>query len=72
MKNKIAILLMILFIASCKSKDNDRDAFGIFESDEIIVSSEVAGKVVALNFTEGQFLTASKKLTVPIKLVSKL
>lgn len=54
MKNKYVILLIVLFIASCKSKENERDAFGIFEADEIIVSSEAAGKVVSLDITEGQ------------------
>ncbi|HMG16411.1 MAG TPA: HlyD family efflux transporter periplasmic adaptor subunit [Saprospiraceae bacterium] len=42
----------ISFIA-CKSSENNHDASGIFEANEVIVSSEVSGKILNLNIEEG-------------------
>jgi HlyD family secretion protein len=56
MKNLFAILLIVLSITSCKNSDTEHDAYGVFEADEIIVSSEGAGRVVSLNISEGQTL----------------
>ncbi|KAA6227238.1 MULTISPECIES: HlyD family secretion protein [unclassified Campylobacter] len=47
--------LIALFFMSC-SLDTDFDAMGIFESDEILVSSEISGIIEKLNFKEGDEL----------------
>lgn len=51
------IFLFSFFSASiligCKNGDNQFDASGTFEADEVIVSSELPGKIVAFNIEEG-------------------
>lgn len=44
-----------LFIA-CAGKDTGADATGTFEADEVIVSSEVPGKLLSFNIEEGAVL----------------
>lgn len=49
---------MFLFAAlpGCGPSSPHFDAEGVFEADEVIVSSEVPGKILALNLDEGSFL----------------
>ncbi len=42
-----------LLIISCNGNGKDFDASGTFEADETIVSSELAGKILAFNVEEG-------------------
>ncbi|MCD8317524.1 MAG: efflux RND transporter periplasmic adaptor subunit [Paraprevotella sp.] len=49
-------LAALCLAASCKNNDEDFDATGIFESTEVIVSSEANGKIMALNMEEGDVL----------------
>lgn len=51
-KNKWFFISIILLIA-CRSNKNKFDATGIFEADEILVASEIAGKLVSLKAAEG-------------------
>jgi HlyD family secretion protein len=52
---KILILTMLsALIFSCNSKDEKSDAFGNFEADPVIVSSESSGKIIQLNVEKGQ------------------
>ncbi len=53
--NAGASFVMALSLLAC-SNDNKFDAMGIFESDEIIVSSEISGKIIDLNLSEGEIL----------------
>lgn len=48
--------LLISFIAGCNLNDQSFDAQGTFEADEVIVSSEVPGKILTLNLDEGSVL----------------
>jgi HlyD family secretion protein len=43
----------ILTLAACNSKENRFDASGSFEADEVIVSSELAGKILSFKVEEG-------------------
>ena len=52
-KNLIYILLAVL-ISGCESNTETSDAFGNFESETLIVSSESAGKILQLNVEKGQ------------------
>ncbi|EAL3938856.1 biotin/lipoyl-binding protein [Campylobacter lari] len=55
----LKFLLLIIAIFSfyaCSNSNNKFDAMGIFESDEIIVSSEIQGKILEFNIQEGQKL----------------
>ena len=53
---KSSTLLIITFIFSliaCNNNKHQFDASGTFEVDEVIVSAEVAGKILSLNINEG-------------------
>lgn len=50
----LIILLAALFCISCGKDKNDYDASGSFEATEIIVSSQAAGQILALDINEGQ------------------
>ncbi|HMJ69432.1 MAG TPA: HlyD family efflux transporter periplasmic adaptor subunit [Cyclobacteriaceae bacterium] len=56
-KNTIFILLMIL--VGCKDSSDEFDATGNFEADEVIISSEAAGKILKLDIEEGKELEAN-------------
>jgi HlyD family secretion protein len=56
MKNKlinITLILLTTFAFACSSGNDDFDATGTFEAEEIIVSSEATGKLIMLNVEEG-------------------
>jgi HlyD family secretion protein len=46
----------LLALAACNGNDNDFDASGTFEADEVIVSSSANGKILWLNLEEGSVL----------------
>jgi membrane fusion protein YbhG len=55
MKNLQALLIITaIAFAGCKSAKNEFDASGTFETDEIIVSSELPGKLLSFTVQEGQ------------------
>lgn len=49
-------LVMILSIISCGSNEDGSDAYGNFEATEIMVSSEMPGKIISYSVEEGQTL----------------
>lgn len=48
--------LLVLSLSACKNNDDDYDASGTFEADEIIVSSEASGRIIQLDIDEGSQL----------------
>jgi HlyD family secretion protein len=54
--NILNILCISALIHSCSNKKNSNDASGTFEATETIVSAEANGKILALNFEEGDVL----------------
>lgn len=58
----ILSLITGLTIFSCNNKKDASDAFGNFEADDQLVSSEIAGKLLSCNFEEG--LTLSKGVEI--------
>lgn len=46
----------ILFFLACKSGKNEADASGTFETDYVIVSSELGGQIISFNINEGDSL----------------
>ncbi|HTD93954.1 MAG TPA: HlyD family efflux transporter periplasmic adaptor subunit [Chitinophagaceae bacterium] len=58
-RNFLAAVLLVS-LASCREKDNDYDATGTFESDEVIVSSEVAGRILSFNVQEGDTISKNR------------
>jgi HlyD family secretion protein len=53
-----------LFIISCTNKKDASDAFGNFEADDQIVSSEIPGKLLSSNFEEGMTLAKGTEIAV--------
>ncbi|MCK9639852.1 MAG: HlyD family efflux transporter periplasmic adaptor subunit [Prolixibacteraceae bacterium] len=73
--NKLQILIGLIIglaIISCNNQKNGSDAFGNFEADDQLVSSEIAGKLLSCNFEEGMTLSKGAEIavvdTVPILL----
>jgi HlyD family secretion protein len=63
MKKILVLTMLSILIFSCSNTDEKSDAFGNFEADPVIVSSESSGKIFQLNGEKGQridsgFLTA--------------
>ena len=50
----------IFFIAACNTNNHQFDASGTFEVDEVIVSSEIPGKILSLNIEEGDTISKDK------------
>lgn len=57
MKKTLAVVVLFS-LAACKSTPDQFDAQGSFEADEVIVSSELPGKITAFNLNEGDTLQA--------------
>jgi HlyD family secretion protein len=47
------LILIAGLIAGCNGNDQEFDASGTFETDEVIVSSELTGKILSFNVREG-------------------
>lgn len=64
MKTNIYIIGMLLLMAtsSCKNKNQEYDASGMFEATEVIVSAQANGEIMKLDVTEGQKVEALAKL----------
>ncbi len=61
MKNILKLLVLsVLSISSCNNDDKKSFAFGNFETEEIIVSSEASGILKEFKVTEGLSLTAGE------------
>ncbi|SRR5579871_610470 len=58
MKSPVFIYASMLVLAatSCNMNDKISDASGTFEADEVIVSSEVSGKILKMDLQEGSIL----------------
>ncbi len=72
---KCYLILSLIFglaIFSCNNQKNASDAFGNFEADDQLVSSETAGKLLSCNFEEGMTLSKGVEIasvdTVPLLL----
>jgi HlyD family secretion protein len=68
-KNFLSLFVIVLLFTSCKNGNGEFDATGTFEADEIIVSSETAGRILQFDATEGSALKKGE-LTVSIDTTS--
>ncbi len=59
LKALFSIIILSTF-ASCGKSESDYDAAGTFEATEVVVSSEVMGKIVNFDITEGQVVTENQ------------
>jgi len=60
----IGTLLFLLIQLGCKNGKNNSDASGVFEAEEVIVSSELPGKILEFNVNEGDVLQAGKTVAI--------
>ena len=57
------ILVAALFsLAACNNSDNNYDASGTFEADELMVTAKANGTILQLNVEEGQELALNEKV----------
>ena len=59
LRYKLLMLLMVFVAISCSSEDKS-DAYGQFEVDATIISSEASGKLLSFELEEGKRLTANE------------
>ena len=50
----LLFLSLIILLGACSNNKTKSDAFGNFETDEVIVSSENSGKILLTAFSEGE------------------
>ena len=63
MKNKLLLLLTII-ISSCNNNTNDADAYGNFETDEVIISAETSGRILHFEPSEGTEVTKNSTIAL--------
>lgn len=63
-RNKLFLNLIIfsVILSSCNNNDEKADAYGNFESTEIIISAETIGKIIDFPIEEGQILNKNKEV----------
>ncbi len=61
---KLLIPIVFLLAAGCGRGESDADAFGTFEADEVIISSETSGKIVLMDVTEGMVVAGGAVIAV--------
>jgi HlyD family secretion protein len=60
----LLIPVIILLAAGCGRGVSDADAWGTFEADEVIISSETSGRIILMNVTEGTLVTGGAVIAV--------
>ncbi|MDZ7635638.1 MAG: HlyD family efflux transporter periplasmic adaptor subunit [Bacteroidales bacterium] len=61
---KLLIPFVFLLAAGCGRGESDADAFGTFEADEVIISSETSGRIVLMDVTEGMVVAGGAVIAV--------
>lgn len=60
----ILTMLSLAALTACKNSGHKFDATGTFEATEVIVSSEISGKILSLNINEGDTVSANRTVGV--------
>jgi HlyD family secretion protein len=60
MKNKWILLMALVGFSACENDAAQSDAYGNFEADEVLVSSEGSGKIMDLDLEEGDKIEKNK------------
>lgn len=63
MKKIMIYIAAVLTLTACRQK-TDYDATGIFEANTVTVAAETAGRIITLNLSEGDSVTAGETLAV--------
>ncbi|WP_430972753.1 HlyD family secretion protein [Sunxiuqinia rutila] len=62
MKRQYLWILALLSLVACTGNDDRSDAYGNFETEEVIVSSEIAGKLIRFDIELGDQVTRGQVL----------
>jgi len=60
MKRTYFSLFLLISLAACNGNDQEFDASGVFEADEVVISSEAVGKILRFEVEEGTALKAGQ------------
>ncbi len=60
MRKIILSVMAAVSLAACKNNEKEFDASGTFETTEVIVSSELNGKILSLNINEGDTVSSGR------------
>ncbi|MBN1388405.1 MAG: HlyD family efflux transporter periplasmic adaptor subunit [Bacteroidales bacterium] len=64
MRNLVYLVILIVMLASCMGGNNEPDAWGNFESREILVSSETSGRILSMPVQQGDVLDSGDLIAV--------
>lgn len=60
----IVYFSLLLILAACASHQSKSDAFGNFETEEVIISAENGGKILTVSYHEGQKITKGTLIAI--------
>ncbi len=72
MRNLIYLTLLIVILTSCRGNDNEPDAWGNFESKEIMISSETSGKILSISAEQGDLIKRGELIAITDTALIKL
>lgn len=58
----LSTVALLVLVSSCKKDDKAFDATGVFEMTEVVVSAESQGRILNLDFSEGDNVTEGQEL----------
>ncbi|MRR19686.1 HlyD family efflux transporter periplasmic adaptor subunit [bacterium] len=64
MKKYLIPVVLLFLVSGCNRGESDADAFGTFEADEVIISSETSGRIVLMDVTEGTVVAGGAVIAV--------
>jgi HlyD family secretion protein len=64
MKTISLIIIAIIFLAGCKNKTGEADAYGNFEVTEVIISAETNGRILRFDAREGSLIVKGTELAL--------
>jgi len=64
MKKYIIPVALLMLLPGCGRGESDADAWGTFEADDIIISAETSGRIVAMDVDEGMDVSGGAVIAV--------
>ncbi len=64
MKKYIIPVALLMLLSGCGRGESDADAWGTFEADDLIISAETSGRIVAMNVDEGMDVSGGAVIAV--------
>ena len=64
MKKYLIPVVLLFLVSGCNRGESDADAFGTFEADEVIISSETSGRIVLMDVNEGTVVAGGAVIAV--------